>query len=387
MMRAMHIAPIVLLATVVACAKSDGAQSQPEATAEASNVANTGASRGVGASSSASATPSASAANRVPLATPPGDACGWISADEARSILGALAESPRPAKGGCLYTLPMSAEMQARRAKIAALDKAMGSTLPSHDEPYAFVLQVRVNESTGERAQRLASEKMASWLSDSGRGTIPRPPRTDQARTASSEWDAVRMDGGRLGTISVTAIPENPEMALPRDKVRALTARVRDLVPDLPFPFPAEGELPDAPDPCALLTRAEAESVLGKLVVPPYRSANDGPLAHPMGKSCAYFTAKHHVLLVMPHWSGGEFELKLARGAGNILNIAVNDTEATSADTIEGTWDETAVGPDGRLLLRKGDRAVEIAYETSSTDKIGALKLGKIAIERIARAR
>jgi hypothetical protein len=256
------------------------------------------------------------------------------------------------------------------------------------DEPYAFLLQVSVNEATGERAIRLAGEKMASWIrddrADSSRPASERAPRAEPERVAPTGWDAVRFNGGRLGTISVSAISETSEMALPRDKVRALTARVRDRVPDLPFPFPAEGELPDVPDPCVLLSRSDAESVLGKLVVPPYRSANDGPLAHPKGKSCAYFTAKHHVLLVRPHWTGGEFEAKVSRGVGNLMGMALNDTEATSADTIEGPWDETAVTADGRLLLRKGDRAVEIEYETSSTDKAGALKLGRMVMERLA---
>jgi hypothetical protein len=69
------------------------------------------------------------------------------------------------------------------------------------------------------------------------------------------------------------------------------------------------------------------------------------------------------------------------------MRIVVNDRAAQSADTPDASWDATASSPDGRLLLRKGDRAVEIEYETSSTDKAGALRLGKIMIERLAAMR
>jgi hypothetical protein len=197
----------------------------------------------------------------------------------------------------------------------------------------------------------------------------------------------MRFNGGRLGTIDVTVIPETYELKVPREKLRELTARVRDRIPDLPFAARSDAYQADGPDPCTVLTREEAESVLGKLVVAPYRSANDGPLAIANGKSCAYFTKGHHVLIVRPHWSDGKSELAATRGIGGLVGAVVNDSEAQSADTIEGAWDETAVSVDGRLVLRKGDRAVEIEYETSSTDKAGALRLGKIMIERLASAR
>ena len=79
--------------------------------------------------------------------------------------------------------------------------------------------------------------------------------------------------------------------------------------------------------------------------------------------------------------------MNLARVIGGVMDVMVADSEAAAADTIEGTWDETAITRDGRLLLRKDDRAVALEYETSSTDKAGALRLGKIAIERLASGR
>jgi hypothetical protein len=201
---------------------------------------------------------------------------------------------------------------------------------------------------------------------------------------SGSGWDAVRLNGGRLGTITVTASALTADVPVSRDSLRALTARVRDRITDLPFAAPAGGQQAESADPCALVTREEAESVLGKLLVAPYRSANGGPLADSGGASCAYYSAKHHVLVVKPFRSDGKKQLAMTRVIGGALDAMVRDTEAAAADTIEGRWDETAMSRDGRLLLRKDDRAVELEFETSSTDKAGALKLGGIAIERLA---
>jgi hypothetical protein len=144
---------------------------------------------------------------------------------------------------------------------------------------------------------------------------------------------------------------------------------------------------PPSRDPCALLTRDEAEAVLGKLIVPPYRTANAGPLAYANGTRCAYYTAGHHVLILTPHWSNGKMELAGTNAIGGLIQKVADDREAASADTIEGPWDQAAMEPDGRLELLKGDRALEIAYRVSSTNTAGALRLAKIALARLAEAK
>jgi hypothetical protein len=57
----------------------------------------------------------------------------------------------------------------------------------------------------------------------------------------------------------------------------------------------AEGRQAEPPpqglDPSALLTRAEAEAVLGPLTVPPYRSAGDSPLWDAYGEAAATSSA------------------------------------------------------------------------------------------------
>jgi hypothetical protein len=348
---------------MVACAKGEDDRASAPSAGTSPNASTSQA----GASSASTVTPSP-----VPLATRPPDGCGWIPAAEVEATLGRFAEPPRPRESGCLYVLPISPEVAAMRERLAASNRKLGVTpeRPWGDTPFGVVLRVGVGTAQGERGVRLMGDALAASL------------KSD--RSASTGWDAVRLNGGRLGTITVTADALTADVPVSRDSLRALAARVRDRITDLPFAASSGGQQAGSSDPCTLVTREEAESVLGKLVVAPYRSANGGPLADPAGASCAYYSAKHHVLVVRPLQSGGKKALAMTRVIGGALDAMAPDSEAAAADTIEGTWDETAMSRDGRLLLRKDDRAVELEYETSSTDKAGALKLGKIAIERLA---
>ena len=369
-MRALRMTTVALLAgAAVACAKGDADQAAV-VTAQTSPAASTATTQLAGAPSGKSAPPS-----QVPVATPPSDACGWIPAAEVEAMVGPFAQPPRPVGKGCLYTLPISSDVAAMRERLAENNRKFGITpaRPWEGTPYGVLLEVGLGVAEGERTLRLMGGKLAESVK--------------AGQSASTGWDGVRLNGGRLGTISVTAVGLTADVRVARDSLRALAARVRDRIPDLPFAMPPGAQPTDGPDPCTLITREEAESVLGKLVVAPYRSASEGPLAHPGGTSCAYHSAKHHVLVVTPYRSGGKREVNLARVIGGVMDVMVADSEAAAADTIEGTWDETAITRDGRLLLRKDDGAVALEYETSSTDKAGALRLGKIAIERLASGR
>jgi hypothetical protein len=117
--------------------------------------------------------------------------------------------------------------------------------------------------------------------------------------------------------------------------------------------------------------------------VAPYRAGNDGPFAYANGPSCGYYTAGHHVLMLRPYWTNGKRELALNRGIGNLIATVSKNRDAEAADTLEGPWDQAGMSLDGRLILLKGDRALEIGYRTSSTDEAGALKLARIAVERM----
>src|SRR5436190_9334700 len=215
-MRACHVAMIAcLLPALFACAKGEGdnKQATPKVKVQGTAVSNR---RGT--------------ASQVPLGTRPSDECGWIPAAEVEALVGPFAEPPRPEMGGCMYTLQVPAELAAKRAKIAEFQKRIGSTLPNDQKPYAFVLQVDLGVKTGERAERLAVGEMASWVEDARPDSTPpgeqSPTQPASGGTQSSGWDAVRFNGGRLGSIDVTAIPETSELRVPSEKLRRLTAGV-----------------------------------------------------------------------------------------------------------------------------------------------------------------
>jgi hypothetical protein len=185
---------------------------------------------------------------------------------------------------------------------------------------------------------------------------------------------------------------------LPAERTAALATRVRDALPDLPFPVPPDPDLermaraagapldaePVGPDPCSLLSPGEAEAVLGKLVVPPYRSAGDTPLALRSGASCTYLTAGHRAFTVLPHWDSGKMLFRMARGVGGLVGRVAPDDTAAAADTLEGPWEEAAAnGSTGQLFFLKNDRMLEIMFVTSSTDRVGALRLARAAMERL----
>jgi hypothetical protein len=165
-----------------------------------------------------------------------------------------------------------------------------------------------------------------------------------------------------------------------------MAARVRDRIPDRPFAHPAadlSASPPPGNDPCSVLTRAEAETVLGKLAVPPFRTREGSPLADPAGKSCAYFTSGHRVLLLTPEWTYGKMSVNAERLVGDAVGQVAN-LPGEVADTLEGPWDDAAVGLSGDLILLKGSRSLTIGYLMSSTDAAGAIKLAGPALTRLA---
>ena len=135
-------------------------------------------------------------------------------------------------------------------------------------------------------------------------------------------------------------------------------------------------------DPCSLLTRDEAEAVLGSLSTAPFRSKQDSALADPNGPGCAYQTADRRALIITPEWTYGKMILDTERLVGGLVRQVAD--LPNGADTLEGTWDDIVVGLAGDLSLRKGARALTINYVNSSTDLAGAIKLSGPALTRLA---
>lgn len=323
-------------------------------------------------------------------ATIPASPCDWITASEVEAVVGKLNGTPRVERGGCFYPLPIDSITIARRAKAdelrAALERrGLKSDLPPEPEDTGGVfIQVTVGSGPEERVGELAFGTMGSWVGDDS---------LFASRQAGDGWDYRRaLPGkpnfmGRAGTVSVYL--EGGTHGMEDSVLAALATRVRDRIPDLPFVDPNQSsEVPGGRDPCSVLSREEAEAVLGKLVVAPYRVDEDGALADAGGASCAYYTGKHRALVVTPHFAGGADALRGVRGGGAGLGaVGIVDREAEGADTLEGPWDEVAIGVDGELAMRKGDRMLEIAYLTSSTDMAGAIRLARPALRRLANVK
>lgn len=322
-------------------------------------------------------------------ATIPASPCDWIPASEVEAVVGRLNGTPRAERGGCFYPLPVDSITIARRAKAdqmrAALERAgMKSDWPAEPPDTGGVfIHVTVGTGAEERPAELAFATVGSWVGDDS---------LLAARQAGDGWNYRRaLPGkpnflGRAGTVMV--VVEGGTHGMDDAVLATLATRVRDRIPDLPFVDPnVSSQVPPGRDPCSVLSREEAEAVLGKLVVAPYRVREGRALAHPGGQSCAYYTGKHRALVLTPHFVGGADEMRFVRGRGGLGAVGIVDREAEGADTLEGPWDEAAIGVDGQLAILKGDRMLEIAYLTSPTDIAGAIRLAEPALRRLSGTR
>ncbi len=312
----------------------------------------------------------------------PESACDWFPASEVEALVGKLSGPPHEKLGGCFYPLPVDSITIARRAKAdqvrASLERAgLKSDWPEEPPDTGGVLiHVSVGQKAEERPAELGFATMGSWVGDDS---------LLAAQKAGDGWQYRRsLPGkpnfrGRAGTVIV--VVEGGTHGMEDSVLATLAARVRDRIPDLPFFDPsAAAVVSSGPDPCSVLSRDEAEAVLGTLVVAPFRVREGGALADPGGQSCAYYTGAHRALVLTPHFTGGADEMRFIRGRGGLGAVGVVDRAADAADTLEGPWDEVAIGVYGELAMLKGNRMLEIAFLTSSTDVAGAIRLARPAL-------
>lgn len=368
--------PLAVLAALCACGRGEG----PRAAAAE------GRSRDAG-----SGKPGSGAAASVRTNTRPADVCGWLSAAEVEAIVGKLTGDPHRDDQGCVYPLPVDTATARRRALALDIQRKLEEKFGKSEFPElkadesGVIVDVEVyTDPSGERAMGAAWAVMSGWMGDGDSGAkaaaaAPPPPPVPG-------WDATndsthRSFHGKLGYMRVSVMVQAAEVT--REQSIALANRIREKVADLPFPSTRSG-VPEGPDPCVLLTVPEAETALGKLVVPPYRSDEGTPLAIENGKSCSYLTAGHHALVLTPTWEYGGSAYEATRLSGIVEKIAPalhND----AADTLDfGPWDEAGANPaTGELYFLKGDRFLEVGYLTASTDMNGAVRLASIALGRL----
>lgn len=311
----------------------------------------------------ASATPAKLAAPATPAS------CSLIPRAEMERIAGPLDGEPVPEDRGCWHYVVMDTTTPkwralrdgARRARASGMDeRAIAMYHPTRAGIYAAV---------DVRGEGMASEERTEGI----------PPGWDEARLSPSG----AMFHGRTGHVRVSVKVQQLELS--PDTVVAIASRVRDRVPAGPMPHPAadrSGRTPPGQDPCSVLTRGEAEAVLGPLVADPFRAHERTPLADPSGRSCTYLTSGHRVLVVTPVWNYGGIELSAARMVGGMVR-QVAELPGIEGDTLEGAWDEAVVDLTGELLLRRGGRVLGIRYLMSSTDAAGALRLAGPALGRM----
>ena len=336
-------------------------------------------------------------------ATAPENACGWIPVAEVEAVLGPLLEPPAGNVIECRYALPMDAETARRRAKLretarSQVEPELAATINLDLDSVALVVTVDLmGDLSLERMSRMAGDTTlpafikpvldGTTLPVDGVKPADRPKPPPGWDVASVPWENADFTG-RLGFLKVMVQENSADHVVPFEKKAALAARIRDRVADLPFAYPHAvpdpTPLPPGADPCSLLEPDEAEAVLGKLVVPPYRSFHGSPYADPNGSSCAYYTAGHHALILKPEWSNGKQRAAQLRADDALLYSIAQDPDAEMADTLDGPWEDVVIGLAGRIGFLTGDRFLQVAYLTSSTDAAGAVRLARIAIDRLA---
>jgi hypothetical protein len=349
------------------------------------------------------------AASTVRTATPPSDACGWIPAAEVAEIVGPLAGPPKPVENGCLYPVPMDTATARRREAARKLgelarrlEKQFGpptDTLPDIPPPEtAVIVDVAVGQTVMERGLTAGFNLVASGLDtrearERSAADTASPPPPEQPPEG---WDRFlpkfsvlsRELALGVGHLGVRIVVQTPVVS--GEQALALANRIVSRIPDLPFrsKVPRRMGSPGAGadrDPCGLLTAAEAEAVLGKLVVPPYRAQEGSYLAHEEGGSCAYFAKRHRALVLTPTWEYGGMEVEAIRGVGGLIGQIAPSLIESPADTLDEEWEE--VGADattGELYFLQGERLLKVGYLASSTDANGAVKLARVAMRRLS---
>ena len=335
----------------------------------------------------------------VSLASLPADHCGWIPVSEVEAAVGALAGPPRTEPDGCRYTLVIPADVAAeRQAAIERVEKLRqrfndpgladfkGPMANYHRDPATYAVTLSVDVSGSVAGELAAAAVGAQQLESLLPGLQPGSQDLTDA-SGDAGWD-VRLPAmygfsGRVGHVQVAVQGHAPDV--PHATAKTLADRVRDRLPDLPYEdvnaYQVMRSGPELKDPCSLLQHADAEAVLGALVVQPYRASSTyPPLALGDGHGCSFFTAGHRVFSIVPTWGGGQQEFNLHKNMGAFVSQVVPQEHVV----LKGPWDDAYVnGATGALLLLKGDRLLEVHYITSSTDIRGAVQLAAKAIQQL----
>ena len=137
-------------------------------------------------------------------------------------------EQPDPDPYGpvCLYPLAGQPPQVGRGAVLLQVDLSGG------------IIEERVSGSMTEGFRQIIQADMRAAGSSPAPAAAPPPPGWDRV---GKHWIGFNTFTGRIGHVAVSAMALTPEV--PPEKTAALATRVRDALPDLPFPLPRDPRL------------------------------------------------------------------------------------------------------------------------------------------------
>jgi hypothetical protein len=295
--------------------------------------------------------------------------CDWLTKDEVAGILGPLAGEP--------YRV-LTAE------SVRANDGGEACAYPVATGNGAVDVAIQVDLAGApelEGAEGIMAGVVAREMSADGHG------EAQLSSTRTAEWDAAGWYAGeRLHRTGHLAIRIGDRASVAKEEsLDRIASLLRAKIADKPFADPGSGGFfeSNSSNPCDLITRAEAEAVLGPLAIAPYRSARSSALARDDGASCAYYSAGHRVLVVEPSYAGGKEEFGMVAGLGSLVRSGIGG--ADEGDLLDGPWDSATAGHKGDVLFLQGDTLLTVLYQTSTTDMAGAARLAAIAMPRAVR--
>lgn len=295
--------------------------------------------------------------------------CQWLTAEELTAHLGPPAGEPYQANS-------------AESARPDATGPACVYPLTLADGELHLAVQV---DPRGVPEVASAMEMMEGIVASELQALGPEfaaPPPTAPQPTA---WDDVFGFPGertyRMGHIAILFGDRSRRLRM--DRLDGLAEVIRGKIADKPIFNPDRSDtlMEGMRDPCQLLSRAEAEAVLGPLSNDPYRSAKASALADGNGISCAYRAPGHRALVITPEWFDGKESFMMVGGAGKLFRSKVGG--ADEGDLLEGPWDQATLGMDGAAHFLASDRMLGITYRTSTADLEGVAKLATAAIPRL----
>lgn len=213
--------------------------------------------------------------------------------------------------------------------------------------------------------------------------------------TLEVEWDRVGRAFGQLialkgpASVQIDPLGSRLDLAAQADIIRIALARL-----DAPLPYDgaraarSRKETRPAPrDPCTLVTRAEAEALLGQLRASPHVSEEGDACVFPLAMEFLGTPVDHYLHV---QWYDGFYALGQERGAlgmaGSTMANFMGDTPSLGENrAAEGEpWDERITLLGGVITVVKHDVLLKIAANgVGDFDEAKALALLRIAVGRL----